>query len=188
MSKLHNEEQWGNLTLPESDLSPEDLLRSDVNRIIANRRSAKDPDWLAANKNGQKIGAVTRSNSQKFRDGTSRGAKNRMKSEEGKANIKKMCEHSTGDANWRKNHSALQKERYKDPTNNPNYRGAAIGTNIKTGEIIVLAGATEIKKAGFSGGNISQCINGKRKSYKGYTWRREQLETNPNKKGLKNGR
>jgi len=52
-------------------------------------------------------------------------------------------------------------------------RNIVVGTNIVTGEQIKLCGNTEIKNAGFSYGNIIGCINGDRKSHKGYTWTRE---------------
>jgi hypothetical protein len=56
---------------------------------------------------------------------------------------------------------------------NGRYLGGSIGTNIKTGEVIILHGAKEIKDAGFSQSKVSECINGKRIQHKGYTWKRE---------------
>jgi len=52
------------------------------------------------------------------------------------------------------------------------YKGASIGTCVKTGDIILLKGTKAIKDAGFSEGHISSVINGKRKTHKGYTWKR----------------
>jgi hypothetical protein len=72
-----------------------------------------------------------------------------------------------------------QNEEYKKNhtgEKNASYKGAIIGTNIETGEEIVLKGTKEIIEAGFSFRHISSCVLGKRKSHKGYTWRRETLE------------
>jgi hypothetical protein len=71
-------------------------------------------------------------------------------------------------------HSEFMKHHMSNVENNGFYKGAVIGTNILTGVKITLRGAAEIKNAGFSGGNISECINGKRKKHKGYTWSRHQ--------------
>jgi hypothetical protein len=53
------------------------------------------------------------------------------------------------------------------------YKGASEGTCVKTGDIILLKGTKAIKDAGFSEGHISSVINGKRKTHKGYTWKRK---------------
>ena len=51
-----------------------------------------------------------------------------------------------------------------------------VGTNIKTGEIIRLIGEKALKEAGFQHANIIKCINGTRKSHKGYSWSKEKWE------------
>ena len=66
------------------------------------------------------------------------------------------------------------KELYKDPTKCPRFKGPSIGIHMETGEIIMLCGDREIKAAGFHPGNISECINGKRKHYKKYIWSRDE--------------
>lgn len=48
-----------------------------------------------------------------------------------------------------------------------------IGTNIKTGEVVKFIGEKEMKKAGLQHANIIKCLNGQRKSHKGYIWHRE---------------
>lgn len=58
-------------------------------------------------------------------------------------------------------------------TNNRKYRW--IGTHIESGEVIMFEGAEALNKAGFQHSNIINCINGKRKSHKGYTWSKEEL-------------
>jgi hypothetical protein len=51
-----------------------------------------------------------------------------------------------------------------------------IGTHIKTGEVIRLVGEQAMKDAGVQHANVIKCLNGERKSHKGYTWRRELWE------------
>jgi len=51
-----------------------------------------------------------------------------------------------------------------------------VGTNIKTGEIMRLIGEKALKEAGFQHANIIKCINGTRKSHKGYSWSKEKWE------------
>ena len=48
-----------------------------------------------------------------------------------------------------------------------------VGTHIKTGEVVKYIGQKKMKYAGLQHSNIIQCLNGKRKSHKGYTWSRE---------------
>lgn len=57
--------------------------------------------------------------------------------------------------------------------NTNNRAWAWIGTNIKSGEVVKFTGEKEMKAAGLQHTNIIKCINGKRKSHKGYTWHRE---------------
>lgn len=47
-----------------------------------------------------------------------------------------------------------------------------IGTHVKTGEVISLIGEQALKDAELSHTNIIKCINGERKTHKGYTWSR----------------
>lgn len=51
-----------------------------------------------------------------------------------------------------------------------------IGTHIETGEVIRLIGEKAMKDAGVQHANIIKCLNGERKSHKGYTWHREPWE------------
>jgi len=48
-----------------------------------------------------------------------------------------------------------------------------VGTNTITGEVVKYVGKKEMLEAGLQHSNIIKCINGKRKSHKGYTWTRE---------------
>lgn len=48
-----------------------------------------------------------------------------------------------------------------------------VGTDIKTGDVVKFIGEKEMKKAGLQHANIIKCLNGERKSHKGYTWHRE---------------
>ena len=48
-----------------------------------------------------------------------------------------------------------------------------IGTHIKTGVVVEFIGEQAMKEAGIQHANVIKCINGKRKSHKGYTWHRK---------------
>jgi hypothetical protein len=48
-----------------------------------------------------------------------------------------------------------------------------VGTNTITGEVVKYIGEKEMLKAGLQHSNIIKCINGERKSHKGYIWTRE---------------
>jgi hypothetical protein len=48
-----------------------------------------------------------------------------------------------------------------------------VGTHQKTKNTIVFLSTTELNKAGFQHSNVIKCINGLRKSHKGYTWAKE---------------
>lgn len=48
-----------------------------------------------------------------------------------------------------------------------------VGTNTLTGEVVSFIGEKEMKLAGIQHSNIIKCLNGERKSHKGYTWARE---------------
>jgi hypothetical protein len=52
-----------------------------------------------------------------------------------------------------------------------------IGTNIKTNKQINFIGSVALNDAGFNHSNVIKCINGERKTHKGYTWQKESLET-----------
>jgi hypothetical protein len=56
--------------------------------------------------------------------------------------------------------------------NCPNYKGPILATNIKTNEQLILKGFKEIIDAGFTQSCVSLCINGKRKTHKGFTFKR----------------
>ena len=51
-----------------------------------------------------------------------------------------------------------------------------VGTHITTGELITFIGSVALTNAGFNHANVISCINGTRKSHKGYTWAKEKWE------------
>lgn len=51
-----------------------------------------------------------------------------------------------------------------------------VGTDMKTNEVVKFIGAKALNTAGFTHTAVYMCINGTRKSHKGYTWSRELLE------------
>jgi hypothetical protein len=48
-----------------------------------------------------------------------------------------------------------------------------VGTNIKSGEVVSFSGFNELRNAGCQHSNVIKCINGTRKSHKGYTWQKK---------------
>lgn len=50
-----------------------------------------------------------------------------------------------------------------------------IGTNISTGETIELFGEAGVRDAGFDWGHVFKCCVGKRKTHKGFTFKRELI-------------
>lgn len=59
---------------------------------------------------------------------------------------------------------------------NPRYLGIIVGTNTVTGHELTFTGSAEMKASGFHHGHIYNCVNGKKKQYKGYTWSRMKDE------------
>lgn len=59
-------------------------------------------------------------------------------------------------------------------TNNRKWRW--VGRHTKTGETVEFLGSEALNAAGFQHANVIKCINGTRKSHKGYTWAKELLE------------
>lgn len=53
-----------------------------------------------------------------------------------------------------------------------------VGTNIETGKKVMFIGAKALNAAGFTHTAVYMCINGQRKSHKGYMWAKEILENN----------
>ena len=69
--------------------------------------------------------------------------------------------------------SALFKGNTYGAGNTANRTWVWIGTDILTGKIVNFIGEKEMKLAGLQHANIIKCLNGERKSHKGYTWSRE---------------
>ena len=69
--------------------------------------------------------------------------------------------------------SAISKGNRHAVGNTNNRTWVWIGTNILTGEVVKYTGEKSMKEARLQHANIIKCINGERKSHKGYTWSRE---------------
>ena len=69
--------------------------------------------------------------------------------------------------------SALFKGNTYGAGNTANRTWVWIGTDILTGKVVNFIGEKEMKLAGLQHSNIIKCLNGERKSHKGYTWSRE---------------
>jgi len=108
---------------------------------------------------------------------------------EGTSGLKLTQEHKQkisdalrGEKNWgfgkpkpdsvRKKLSKTQKDKNLIGVNAVNFKCSILATNIQTGENLILSGSAEMKNAGFQNSNIFKCLNGKRKSHKGYTFKR----------------
>jgi len=51
-----------------------------------------------------------------------------------------------------------------------------IGTNLSDGSVVEFYGSHALNAAGFQHANVIKCINGTRKSHKGFTWTKEPLK------------
>jgi hypothetical protein len=60
--------------------------------------------------------------------------------------------------------------------NTNNRRWKWIGTSLEDGSTVVFIGSIALNDAGFQHANVIKCLNGTRKSHKGYTWVKEPLE------------
>lgn len=72
--------------------------------------------------------------------------------------------------------SALSKGNIHAAGNTNNRKWVWVGTNVITGEVVKFIGEKEMKAAGIQHSNVIKCLNGQRKSHKGYTWHRELWE------------
>jgi hypothetical protein len=77
-------------------------------------------------------------------------------------------------------HSDQYKERISDlllgNTNAVKNQYKWIGVHQVSGNVISFYSSNDLNKAGFQHANVIKCLNGERKSHKGYTWRRELWE------------
>jgi len=72
--------------------------------------------------------------------------------------------------------SALSKGNNYSVGNTAQRKWVWVGTNVITGEVVKFIGEKEMKAAGIQHSNVIKCLNGQRKSHKGYTWHRELWE------------
>jgi len=72
--------------------------------------------------------------------------------------------------------SALGKGNKYAAGNTTNRRWKWVGTSIEDGSTVVFIGSYALNDAGFQHANVIKCLNGTRKSHKGYTWHKEPLE------------
>jgi hypothetical protein len=195
------EEVWGNIELP--GFGDDKLMAANLNKRLASMAKAKDPVWRANQKLGAEKRSADpewqaniekRSADPEWQANTKLANQLKAQDPEWHANQKLGCQKRSADPEWQANvksanqlkaqdpewqasmklASEKRKEIYKDPTKCPNYKGAVIGIHMETGEIIMLCGKREMKAAGFNCGNISSCINGRKKHYKKYIWTRDK--------------
>ena len=94
----------------------------------------------------------------------------------------KISDAQRGEKNWgfgkskpdnvRKKLSKSQKDKNLIGVNAINFKCSILATNIQTGENFILSGTKEMENVGFQNSNIFKCLNGKRKSHKGHTFKR----------------
>jgi hypothetical protein len=72
--------------------------------------------------------------------------------------------------------SALSKNNTYAVGNTAQRKWVWVGTNIKTGEVVKFIGEKAMKEVGIQHPNVIKCVNGLRKSHKGYTWAKEPWE------------
>ena len=72
--------------------------------------------------------------------------------------------------------SQLSKGNKHAAGNTNNRRWKWVGTNIEDGSVVLFIGSIALNAAGFQHANVIKCLNGTRKSHKGYTWHKELLE------------
>jgi hypothetical protein len=58
---------------------------------------------------------------------------------------------------------------------NAAFKGKIVATNLKTKKILTFEGAKQMKNFGFCNANVYKCVNEKIKTYKGYTFKREEI-------------
>ena len=85
-----------------------------------------------------------------------------------------------GKPSWNKGKKHTEEHKRKTglaKVNNTNcLQYTCVGVNVSTGEIVSFVGAKALRAAGFAHTAVYCCINGTRKSHKGYTWSKEPLE------------
>jgi len=93
---------------------------------------------------------------------------------------KKLSIAMVGRASWNKGKANSEEHRRKislSKIGNLNcLQYKIIGTNIKTNEVVEFIGAKALNAGGFAHSAVYMCINGLRKSHKGYTWAKEPWE------------
>jgi hypothetical protein len=60
----------------------------------------------------------------------------------------------------------------KSKENNPMFKGKILAKNIITGDEILFTGNKELESFGFFNAHVYKCVNGKRKTHKGYSFER----------------
>lgn len=111
------------------------------------------------------------------------GTSGHSKSEESKAKMRGKNNPMFGKTHTLENKEKIKQGNLKE--NNPNfekfgkmhqrYKGKIIATDIKTLKEYEFEGERALENAGFNAGNVYSILSGKRKSHKGFTFRRELL-------------
>jgi hypothetical protein len=159
-------DEWGNIELP--GFGDDKLLDPNLNRKLAAQEVTKRPSWKKNN-----LEAITKPDIAKIKsDATKQQWANGR--EDAVENIREASTKKWKDPEYirRQQIGRAKSGQYTDPTKTANYKGAHIGTCIKTGKETIYHSPQDLKDAGLSPGNVYNCVNGKRKTTGGQTWRR----------------
>ena len=162
---INEKDEWGNLDLP--GFSHEQLMDPNLNRKLAAKQNAKNPVWRKNN-----IDAITKPDVVKRKSNATKKQWKNGSKKSAIPKIKNSLKKLWNDENYRETQKKSRYEQYNVPEKTANFESPIKGTHKKTGETIIFYGAKQMKNYGFIPANIYACVNGKRNSAHGYTWKR----------------
>lgn len=159
--------EWGNLELP--GFGDDKLLDPNLNRKLAAQEVTKRADWKLNNLQAITKPDVVKRKSEATKQQWLNGRTEAVK------HISESITNKWEDPEYikRQQIGRAKSGQYTDPTKTANYKGAHVGTCVKTGVETVYVTPQDLLDAGISPSNVYNCINGKRKTTGGKTWRRQ---------------
>lgn len=128
-------------------------------------------DTWAAN---VKAGATIRNDNKEWKDAIKKSAKKRYAGEEGKAEHARSMARRNENEQWKQANADAKRKLFSNIENHPRYAGPITGTSIKDGSKVVVRGSKDSESQGFDYASVQRVVSGFRKTYKGYTWKREE--------------
>lgn len=163
---VDDSDEWGNRELP--GFGDDKLFDPNLNRKLAAKEVVKRDSWKKKN-----LEAITSPEVVKKKSNTIKKQWESIDQSKRIANVRASVSDRWQDPKYQEKQKVGRAERYADPERCGNYKSPIIGTCKKTGEEKIFKGADQLRRAGFDPPNVYACLNGIRKSSKGYTWRRE---------------